>query len=79
MQRTISGESGMTPSPATTHDSLVTPGDTPVQPRRGSRVWDPARGVDVFKRGSEEVLARFLRMGSFDGEGEGKEAKGQAV
>jgi len=31
-------------------------------------VWDPARGVDVFKRGSEEVLARFLRMGSFDEE-----------
>lgn len=34
--------------------------------RRGGRVWDPARGVDVFKRDSEEVLARFLRMGSFE-------------
>ena len=74
IQRTISAESAATPSPATTHESLITPGDTPVQARRGSRVWDPARGVDVFKRGSEEVLARFLRMGSFEGE-EGKEGK----
>jgi glycogenin len=29
--------------------------------RKGGRVWDPARGVDVIKRTSEEVLARFLR------------------
>ena len=35
-------------------------------PVKSSRVWDPARGVDIFKRGSEEVLSRFLRMGSFD-------------
>ncbi|KAL0566519.1 glycogenin glucosyltransferase [Marasmius crinis-equi] len=34
--------------------------------RKGGRVWDPARGVDLFKRGSEEVLARFLKMGSWD-------------
>ncbi|THV07552.1 hypothetical protein K435DRAFT_847971 [Dendrothele bispora CBS 962.96] len=38
----------------------------PPQPRKASRVFDPARGVDVFKRGSEEVLARFLRMGSWE-------------
>ncbi|KAF8167658.1 hypothetical protein B0H34DRAFT_670044 [Crassisporium funariophilum] len=31
--------------------------------RKAGRVWDPARGVDLFKRGSEEVLARFLKMG----------------
>ena len=36
--------------------------------RKGGRVWDPARGVELFKKGSEEVLARFLRMGSFDDE-----------
>nr|AFB35538.1 glycogenin-1 [Volvariella volvacea] len=36
--------------------------------RKGGRVWDPARGVDVFKRGSEEVLARFLKMGSWEEE-----------
>lgn len=33
--------------------------------RTGSRVWDPARAVDVFKRGSEEVLARFMKIGSW--------------
>ncbi|KAJ7293144.1 glycogenin [Mycena rebaudengoi] len=31
-------------------------------------VWDPARGVELFKRGSEEVLARFLKMGSWEEE-----------
>ncbi|KZV99006.1 hypothetical protein EXIGLDRAFT_763004 [Exidia glandulosa HHB12029] len=34
--------------------------------RPTGRTWDPARGVDVFKKGSEEVLARFLRMDSWD-------------
>ncbi|KAF9454096.1 glycosyltransferase family 8 protein [Macrolepiota fuliginosa MF-IS2] len=34
--------------------------------RKGTRVWDPARGVELFKRGSEEVLARFLKMGSWE-------------
>jgi glycogenin len=28
--------------------------------RRGGRVFSPTTGVDIFKRGSEEVLARFL-------------------
>ncbi|KAF8585833.1 glycosyltransferase family 8 protein [Ramaria rubella] len=35
-------------------------------PRRVGRTFDPAREVDVFKRGSEEVLARFLKMGSWE-------------
>ncbi|KAF9074799.1 hypothetical protein BDP27DRAFT_1213603 [Rhodocollybia butyracea] len=35
-------------------------------PRRAGRVFDPARGVEVFKRGSEEVLARFLKMSSWE-------------
>ncbi|THH33157.1 hypothetical protein EUX98_g1060 [Antrodiella citrinella] len=57
-------------SPSSTQSSLATPENTPVLPvRKGGRVWDPSRGVDVFKRGSEEVLARFLKMGSFE-EGE---------
>jgi glycogenin len=34
--------------------------------RKPGRVWDPARGVELFKRGSEEVLARFLKMGSWE-------------
>ncbi|KAG2076870.1 hypothetical protein BDR04DRAFT_1089137 [Suillus decipiens] len=37
---------------------------SPVTPSRTSRVWDPARGVELFKRGSEEVLARFLKISS---------------
>ncbi|RXW19169.1 hypothetical protein EST38_g6694 [Candolleomyces aberdarensis] len=36
--------------------------------RVSGRVWDPARGVEIFKRGSEEVLARFLKMGSWENE-----------
>ena len=36
--------------------------------RKPGRVWDPARGVELFKRGSEEVLARFLKMGSWEEE-----------
>ncbi|KAG6827054.1 hypothetical protein H0H92_013371 [Tricholoma furcatifolium] len=36
--------------------------------RKAGRVWDPARGVELFKRGSEEVLARFLKMGSWEDE-----------
>jgi hypothetical protein len=37
--------------------------------RKPGRVWDPARGVDIFKRDSEEVLSRFLKMGSFEDNG----------
>ncbi|KAJ3795908.1 glycogenin [Lentinula aff. detonsa] len=37
-------------------------------PRRAGRVFDPARGVELFKRGSEEVLARFLKMSSWEEE-----------
>ncbi|KAF8516732.1 hypothetical protein BU17DRAFT_50708 [Hysterangium stoloniferum] len=38
------------------------------RPPRARRTFDPARGVDVFKRGSEEVLARFLKMESWEEE-----------
>jgi glycogenin glucosyltransferase len=34
--------------------------------QKPSRNWNPNTGVDVFKRGSEEVLARFLRQGSWE-------------
>jgi len=30
--------------------------------RRGTRAWSPTRGVESFKRVSEDVLARFLYM-----------------
>jgi glycogenin glucosyltransferase len=36
------------------------------QLRKASRVFDPARGVDVFKRGSEEAWAKLLGMDSQD-------------
>ncbi|TFY72792.1 hypothetical protein EVG20_g204 [Dentipellis fragilis] len=72
--RTISSDTASSPSsagpPASPKD---TPKDAPVTPstparKVSGRVWDPARGVDIFKRGSEEVLARFLRMGSWEEE-----------
>lgn len=70
--RTISSETN------TSLTSLASPPSStgPVSPqdghpitlpaRKAGRVWDPARGIELFKRSSEEVLARFLRMGSFD-------------
>ena len=33
------------------------------------RTFDPARDVDVFKKGSEEVLARFLKISSWEDDG----------
>ena len=48
------------------------PSGQPLSPtRKPGRVWDPARGVELFKRGSEEVLARFLKMGSWEEESAG--------
>ena len=70
--RTISSETN------TSLTSLASPPSStgPVSPQDGypialpvkkvGRVWDPARGIELFKRSSEEVLARFLKMGSFD-------------
>lgn len=60
-----------TPSTETADSSTVgpiSPMDSPVvgSRKRIGRTWDPATGVDVFKRASEEVLARFLRMGSWE-------------
>ncbi|TCD66487.1 glycogenin glucosyltransferase [Steccherinum ochraceum] len=75
LTRSISAETNATLSPSTTQSSLATPESTPVTAtRKGGRVWDPSRGVDVFKRSSEEVLTRFLRMGSFE-EGENETQK----
>lgn len=55
-------------SPASSIGPLSpTDGQSVLSPmRKTGRVWDPARGVELFKRGSEEVLARFLKMGSWD-------------
>ncbi|KAH8119846.1 hypothetical protein DFH11DRAFT_11816 [Phellopilus nigrolimitatus] len=63
--RTSSAETGDSPvGPVTPADTLNMP--APPQRKPVGRAWNPATGVDVFKRGSEEVLARFLRMGSWE-------------
>ncbi|PIL31792.1 hypothetical protein GSI_06496 [Ganoderma sinense ZZ0214-1] len=73
LQRMSSNDTTLTTSTSTS-GQVETPEGTPIlgpqapPQRKGGRVWDPARGVDVFKRSSEEVLARFLRSGSFDEE-----------
>ncbi|KAG2156652.1 glycosyltransferase family 8 protein [Suillus bovinus] len=54
----FSNESPTSSSPAPTSPAE---GRTP---SRASRVWDPARGVELFKRGSEDVLVRFLKLSS---------------
>ncbi|KXN88765.1 Glycogenin-1 [Leucoagaricus sp. SymC.cos] len=65
--RQISNDSSIG-SPPSSLGPASPPDDQPFTPsaRKGTRVWDPARGVELFKRGSEEVLARFLKMGSWD-------------
>jgi glycogenin glucosyltransferase len=57
-------------SPASSAGPMSPPDGQPLGSplRKGGRVWDPARGVELFKRGSEEVLARFLKMGSWEDE-----------
>ena len=73
LHRMSSNDTTLTTSTSTS-GQVETPEGTPIlgpqapPQRKGGRVWDPARGVDVFKRSSEEVLARFLRSGSFDDE-----------
>ena len=64
------GEAGETSSSSSvssspTISSLAPAGSPPPShSRKGSRMWDPARGVEAFKRGSEEVLAKFMKRGS---------------
>ncbi|KAE9400610.1 hypothetical protein BT96DRAFT_1097333 [Gymnopus androsaceus JB14] len=78
----IFGTPPLEPFRQTSNESLITspPSSTgPISPPEGQpigsvvsptrkvgRVFDPARGVELFKRGSEEVLARFLKMSSWE-------------
>lgn len=66
-RRQISNDSSLG-SPVSSVGPISPPDDQPFAPpaKKGARVWDPARGVESFKRGSEEVLARFLKMGSWE-------------
>jgi len=65
ISRTFSSDTASSPS-------SVGPPISPDEPRpvrrAGGRAWDPARGVEIFKKGSEEVLTRFLKMGSWEEE-----------
>ncbi|KAN0133220.1 glycosyltransferase [Lactarius tabidus] len=63
--RAISSDTPSSPSSAGPPSS---PADARPIRRAGGRVWDPARGVEIFKKGSEEVLSRFLKMGSWEDE-----------
>ncbi|KAI9460544.1 hypothetical protein BJY52DRAFT_1118085, partial [Lactarius psammicola] len=63
--RTISSDTASSPSSA---GPPTSPADSRPIHRTGGRVWDPARGVEIFKKGSEEVLSRFLKMGSWEEE-----------
>ncbi len=63
--RTSSTDTTESIGPLSPVDSFQVPS---VIRKSSGRSWNPATGVDVFKRGSEEVLARFLRMGSWEEE-----------
>jgi glycogenin glucosyltransferase len=63
--RAISSDTPSSPSSA---GPPISPADARPTRRAGGRVWDPARGVEIFKKGSEEVLSRFLKMGSWEDE-----------
>jgi glycogenin glucosyltransferase len=65
ISRTFSSDTASSPSSA---GPPISPTDTRPIHRAGGRVWDPARGVEIFKKGSEEVLSRFLKMGSWEEE-----------
>ncbi|KAH9968597.1 hypothetical protein BC827DRAFT_1164258 [Russula dissimulans] len=67
ISRTFSSDTASSPSSA---GPPISPEDFRPARRIGTRVWDPARGVEIFKKGSEEVLARFLKMGSWEEEKE---------
>jgi glycogenin glucosyltransferase len=65
ISRTFSSDTASSPSSA---GPPVSPEDPRPVRRSSGRVWDPARGVEIFKKGSEEVLTRFLKMGSWEEE-----------
>ncbi|KAG8759179.1 glycogenin glucosyltransferase [Serendipita sp. 396] len=49
------------PEPSSLVGARISSGDG-MAVRRVSRVFSPTTGVEIFKRGSEEVLARFLKQ-----------------
>ncbi|KAF8338293.1 uncharacterized protein EI90DRAFT_2991551 [Cantharellus anzutake] len=81
-QSTLTGESNrlswMSTTSGTSDATIASPISTTVSPDlahlakkvSAGRKWDPARGVDVFKRDSQEVLAKFLKMGQWSSSSE---------
>jgi glycogenin glucosyltransferase len=70
IERQSSTETNVSTTSPASSIGPISPTDSPITSplRKAVRVWDPARGVELFKRGSEEVLAKFLKMGSWDSE-----------
>jgi glycogenin glucosyltransferase len=72
IEREVSGGSIETGSTSPLRTPITPSGDfDPVGLAPGHKVgrkWNPNTGVDVFKRGNEEVLARFLRKSSWEEE-----------
>lgn len=67
--QTISSDSEMANDSSPSSPTGSSSPESNVLPPPPVRTWDEARSVDAFKRDSQEVLARFLRMGSW-GEGD---------
>ncbi|KIY69169.1 glycosyltransferase family 8 protein [Cylindrobasidium torrendii FP15055 ss-10] len=65
MSNTSLSSAPSTSGPDSPADSFVN-SPPPVVRKPAGRVFDPARDVEHFKRGSEEVLARFLKMTSWE-------------
>ncbi|KAG8850584.1 glycogenin glucosyltransferase [Tulasnella sp. 330] len=69
--RTSSNETGLTVTSPPTSDAPKSPADdealgTSARMVPSGRHWDPRRNVDIFKSQSQDVLARFLSMGSWE-------------
>lgn len=78
--RTSSNETGLTGRTGTTPPDSVGPDspqdDSTIRARRlPGRHWDSRRDVDIFKSQSQDVLARFLKMGGWEEEQKKKELR----
>ncbi|KAF8481977.1 hypothetical protein DFH94DRAFT_734338 [Russula ochroleuca] len=60
--------SSETASSASSASRSIQSTDTRLVHRAGGSAWDPVSGVEIFERKSEDVLARFLKMGSWEEE-----------
>ncbi|RXK40694.1 hypothetical protein M231_01945 [Tremella mesenterica] len=54
-----------TPSTASIASEHLTDSGVPKNPQSVARVWDPSTDPEVMKRETQEMLDRFMRLGSF--------------